>query len=274
MLKCLLALFLVAIAITSSACSQTPSQSTPTPTPTLAPNEFDPSEMLNDLRQVSKPFADFYDAEVAPFNNTIRWFLDPSLTTEFPAATYVTDNNCVAYVFLLQKPPFERDVYTIAHELAAVVVCNTGFQENWTLECQYEDINGMNVKGMLVNMIYIPVRDVILTDYGFNLEDYYLSIVQSLPTLPCKEPMDAMKIHMCAWDYVWLTLYWRDVLGNHNESTDLDLDNVFQENQIDAWEEGSEILAKVNDIGYNTSDKVKVLFQWIVDKYDLECAIK
>jgi len=275
MKKYLLTLLLIVIVAIASACSQTPRCPTANQSPsTLTPNEYNPAEFLPILCQTSEPFADFYEDEIEPLNVTVRWFHDSKLSDENPAQVSRSGNDCAININLLKKPPFERDAFIIAHELAVAVVCNNGFKPNWELACEGEDIKGMTTEGILFNMISSPLRDSILAENGFDadVKDYFYSQIRYLPTAPCEKPMDTLKMHMCAWDYVWLTLYWQDVLGNHDTSPDLD--RWYKENRIDAYNEGHEILTMVNKIGYDTSDKVRVLFQWIIDEYDLECNIK
>lgn len=227
--------------------------------------EYDPSEFLDRLRQASKPFAEFYKNEIEPINATIRWFRDPNLPPGRFGYTNVYEHGRVANIFLAQMPPLKQDVFVLAHELASLVIYYKGYWEDWNIQCK----NHM-VRIVLLDMIATPLRDSILAKYGFDVEGELNNKIDSLMNnSDCIEPSES--VHVFALDYVWLTLYWQDVLGNHGVPPTLD--NWYKRCRPTAQKQGRCILAIVDDVGYSTSEKALTLFQRIIAEYNLDCDI-
>lgn len=266
MLNLLHALSLMAMLIALAAC-QTPSQPTPRPHPAanLVPISED---FLDELYRASKPFADFYDTEIAPMNATIRWFHHPNLPPGTTAYVHMNDDGSTD--ICLGKISADEDVaIIIAHELAALVTASRGYQP---LQYNDETPYSREVSDALYDMVSSPLRDSTLADYGFDVEKEFTYKISSIFSVSCVEPSDPMVIHENACGYALMILYWQNVLGNHG--VPLNIDNWYKECFPNSREEGRNILAIVDEIGYDTWEKATTLFQRIIHEYDLEHCIR
>jgi len=273
MLKSFVILFLLAAVFAGTACQPSTPTLTPTPIPTLAPNELDPSQFLPMLHQTSQSFADFYDAEIQPLHVNIRWFYDPNqsftLAHTNPSADYKAANITLSHIPKSNEgdAQLKEDTFIVAHELAWLVV-GPAVKNGWDLECSDEELL------MLADIIFTPRRDHILAKYGFDVKCLFLADLEPFIASPCGESTDPVAENENACKFVWLTLYWQYVLGNHGVPPELD--TFCQSCTPNARQEGLNILAVVDrfgGIGNVTSDGAKALLQEIIGRYNFPCRI-
>ena len=260
MLKSLVILILLAVVTIGTACL-TPSQCPSLPHCPLPTNEFDPSQLLSQLHQESQPFAHFYDDKIAPLGYTIRWFHNPDLPLGTYARTCVNEDHNVT-IELGNIMPGNDSAYTVAHELASVVIDSEGYK-SLVIEQTQCATTGDNLN----EMIWTPLRDSMLAGYSFNVtNEYYTFWLPPLLSAGCGDGNDTIIQLQNACAYVQLVLYWRDVLSNHNIPSDVD--NRFQQCFPNSWARGKDILAIINEAGgYDTPAKVSAIFQTVLQEY-------
>jgi len=263
MFKSFLILFLLVAVTISSAC-QTPSRCSPPPPCSLPANEFDPSQLLSQLRQESQPFAHFYEDKIAPLGYTIRWFHNLNLPPgEAVTCVYIKDHSAI--IELGNTSPNDDVAFLVAHELAGVVTIDGGYFLGYSSQCE-------EIGGYLFDMILTPLRDSMLAEYGFNATKEFDLRVKPVFSSACGEINHPIVQLANACLYVQLILYWQDVLGNH--SVPSDVENRYLQCSPESLARGKAILAIINEVGgYDTPAKAKEIFQRIIREYNLEyCA--
>lgn len=252
--------------------------STATPTATATPTmpEIDMSTVIEELCNTTKPFEEFYNDKIKPLNATIRWFSDPTLNVREHATAennvYEDEDGLHQDIRLGNISQDEDIAFIYAHELASQVTFSEGYPEVQNLDLCGNVIEVVSQK--LSNMISVPLRDSILAEYGFDVEKEFRRYGPILSFL-CMPLEDPLLIHMAAFDYVQIVLYWQNVLGNHGIPSDFD--NFYIKCYPDAWEEGRHIYGQVCDIEYNrnnTPEKARTLFQMIIFEYGLGHCIR
>jgi hypothetical protein len=217
--------------------------------------------MLNQLCQESPPFASFYGNETAVFANyTIRWFSDPDLPTGVYASTCINKDHSVT-IELGNISPIDKP-FMVAHELASLVLNSKGYP---LISAKNTDIC-QTTGALLVNMINPLLRDSILVSYGIDVtRSYYTYQLQPFFNA-CGDPKDAIGQLQCAFSYVQLVLYWRDVLAHHAIPQDADVH--FYQCFPKSWSKAQDILLIINkNGGYDTPAKEKAVFQQVIKKY-------
>ena len=224
------------------------------------PEYYEEQRVVSPLIQKSSPFAKFYEAERGKMPQKIYWIKDTSLPEDNPAITSIDSST----VRLKRIPPDTKDDFIVAHELCTFILSYEGFPTTFpTSKAKTEGV--ADVSSYLHTMLDTPLRDAILVSYGFNAETaYYFYLGDSLKV---NTPIGdlAMKTKRLFF-YVQMILYWQDVLKKSEISE-------FQQ-KWSSWypeiaHDGSILLAKVRQIGYDTPEKMDLLYEDIIKTWGL-----
>jgi hypothetical protein len=227
------------------------------------------------LRQVSEPFDKFYGNEIEPLHAEVHWFLTPSLgggAVTTPFSNYKSYRIDLSHIPNLDQGnvSLQKDVFIIAHELAAIVVVPT-FAKGWKLQCSAEL---RDIYYSMFDMISTPLRNHILAQYHFDVLGDFQDHLQAFLTSDCAQPTDLLTVHDLAFYYVWYVQYWQYTLDN--PSVPLGLDSWFQRCAPNARQEGLKILGMIDGfggLGNITVDNAKALFRQIIADDSLNCQV-
>jgi len=222
------------------------------------------------LREASAPFNEFYGNEIEPLNLEIHWFHDPNLfraAFTVPSADFKTANITLRVIPKLSEgnTALQEDAFTIAHELATLVV-GPSMENGWDIACT-------DKYGVFSEILKTPLRDHKLAQYGFDTDSWLQSQLNIFTTY-CIDPTDPLILHAYDFSYALFVLYWQYVL-NH-DGVPSKLNSFCQECCPNVQEEGTNILAMVNGIGGLgdiTPDSAKALYEEFISKYSLPCHI-
>jgi len=212
------------------------------------------------LKQKSKPFAKFYEAERGKMPQHIHWIEDTTLPWNTPAYTNISTNT----ITLKQIPPTSKDDFMVAHELCAFLLLAEGFPTTFpTAKAEEEGV--ADISSYLNSMLDTPLRDSILKKYGFNAEKAYgFYLGDSLKSASAVGDL-AMKTRRLFF-YVQMVLYWQDVL-NKSEKSEFQL--TWDKWYPEVAHDGLIMLSKVRQIGYNTPEKMELLYEDIITTWGL-----
>lgn len=265
-----LAVVILAVTLVSLACE---SAALPTPlgivnvldeTGTeVSLNHYPESVVLGELLKSSDEFKAFYQTERDKILKPILWVHDSSLQYDEAMTTRRrTEEGIVDLIRIGRIPAIREDAFMIAHEMEGCVLYAEGFTGAIP-----KDVKAGNLVGAFNSMVWTPLRDSRLENYGFDLrKDYETRVNKVYHTLGTQPPEDPLKKLEWEFYYVQYLLYWQDTLhqGNKSES---EFQSWFDNRYPDLVQEGQEIFHLVNTIGYNTPEKMKSLLIEVYDRY-------
>lgn len=203
---------------------------------------------------------------------TIHYFYNPDQAFGTHAHTTVDTQNRTARVELGNISPNDDLAFLLAHELAGIPTWVNGYLP---LQCNSQCGEGYPRLDIAIqDVISTPLRDSILAHYGFDVErEFYTSrIIPLFIYAECGDPSDPLKLLGNACGYAELVLYWQDVLGNYG--VPLIMDNLYQQCLPSSRAKGNDILAIIEQSGYDTSQKASTSYKSIINKYNLQDCIR
>ena len=118
-------------------------------------------------------------------------------------------------------------------------------------------------------MVWTPLRDRILSKYGFNLEKQYKAYRDVLLKKPY--PGSALDALDSVFLYAQIVLYWEDVL---HKTQPTDWQKQFDEQYPEIADYGRTVLGKIREFGYDTPEKMSLLFLDLINWSHLEGAVE
>lgn len=228
--------------------------------------EFPEEVVLSELLKSSKEFQAFYEAERGKITRPITWIQDASLPDgiDYEARKLPAGDLIVA---LKRIPAILEDATSIAHELEHFIIDAEGFPSTTS---KSKVFIREQLSSTLNSVFHDPLVDSRLKMFGFDLwTDYEKEKTEAISDLEgayCPPPNHPVRI-------LWMLHYVSDWL-------DWDLRNKAEhnENQYQLWfnthfpaiaKEGQEMLTLVQRIGFDTPDKMGILLNEIIQKYEL-----
>jgi hypothetical protein len=173
-------------------------------------------------------------------------------------------------VRLRSVPASKEDGMNIAHELQHLILDAEGFPTTGSIE-DFE-----NISSALSSMILDPIVDSKLSKYGFDLcDDYQREVREKCRQLRKYNSSPSKKFDRVLWifNYVSSILDWELKCKKTNNSEDK-FQSWFDERYPDIAEEGKKLLALIREIGYDTPEKLTMLFNKIIQRYGLDDFLK
>jgi hypothetical protein len=224
------------------------------------PGCFQEEWVISKLKQKLKPFVEFYKAERGKMPQHIHWTEDTKLPVDASAFTITTNNT----ITLKKIPPGTEDDFVVAHELCSFLIWADGFPRTFpTIKAETDGV--ADISSYLNTMLDTPLRDIILKKYGFDVEGaYQFYLGDSLKGASRAEGLTVNTRRLLF--YVQMVLYWEDVL-NKSETSEF-------QRKWDSWypmvaQDGASMLRKVRQIGYNSPEKMQLLYEDIIQSWSL-----
>jgi hypothetical protein len=185
-------------------------------------------------------------------------------------------NDVERFVVLEQIPPSLKDDYMIAHEIMHDIIFNEGFpgiaprKPNPFSPEEYS--NRIKVASALSSMIHDMLCDSRLKAYGFSFDELYKTKVKAIIANKHNinyNTMDGFEKLFYTYQHCLTILQGTLMVDNCTDELELYAkyyNDIFPE----ITQEGNYILEVINDIGYNTPNKLNSLFQKIVERHNLE----
>jgi hypothetical protein len=198
----------------------------------------------------------------------ITWVVGGDFASGVQAYTYLQTNT----VHLRQLPPFPNDAFIIAHELSGFLLLAQGFP---ILEPKPQSANPRDaalISGALNTMLWTPLRDSLLSDYGFDLgQQYSLYVKPFFDSTNRPQPTDEADKFEKLYFYVQMVIYWEDVLGNEAPS---EFQSVFEQSYSTLADRGNYTIAKIRTYGYDSPQKMKSFYLDILPASKLDSIIE
>lgn len=217
--------------------------------------------VVGKLLKESNAFAAFYQAERKRMPKHIHWVEDLSLPSSNPGITDLL----VDITYLKRMPSSNEDDFLVAHEMATYIERCEGFPSTRPTAVAVEQ-GVTQLSRELNSMLSSPLRDSMLAKYGFDLEKAYKFYLGDFFSGQPHPPADKAETFKFLFLYVQIVLYWEDVMQKTEMS---DFQRVFNERYPEIAKEGNTLLNKIRANGYDTPHKVAVLYEYVIDKYNL-----
>jgi hypothetical protein len=235
-------------------------------------------EIIKGLLRESAAFRAFYKAERNNITSCICWREAPNLPQDVDADTYPS----YKMTLLRRIPPriddnFHDD-FIVAHELCVYIMKEEGFP---TLEIK-PDVDNQDIQlicgasfnkdniqllcNSLIDMTSTPLRDSILSKYGFDLENAYREYTNVLLDQPA--PTNDFVLLDSVFLYTRSVLYWEDVL--HKTQPTGWQQQFFDNKYPRVAQQAGIILDKTRSIGYDTPEKMSELYLDILNWLHLQ----
>lgn len=244
-------------------------------------------DVVKQLISSSPAFKNYYETERESIGE-ILWIKsnkDVELTSGFQkgqkgkALWYGKKTDIKKIIILEQIPPSLDDLFIVAHEMTHFIIANKGFPSIAAHLPNDLDDNGkqqrMHLASSMATMIHDPLCDSLLEKYGIVYEDayreYVLSVLENRKN--DEEPASNTYLaHKYVFQYVLTNLH-NDMMASDNVC--LEKYNKFYEDKFPyITEEGKFILDLIGVYGYDTPEKLTLLYQDIVSSMELSGACK
>lgn len=229
-------------------------------------------EIIKDLLRESSAFRAFYKAERKNIPECICWreltdqlAKSANLPQDVQGFTYPPDN----VTYLKRIPPRVDDDFIVAHELCTYIIKEEDFP---TLQLK-PDVHNQDIQlicgasvdkediqllcNALVDMVATPVRDSILSKYGFDLEIRYKLYTDVLLSKPTPTNDNDLELLDSVFLYARSVLYWEDVL---HKTQPTGWQKQFDKQYPNIAQSGKIIIDKIRSIGYDTPEKMSELY--------------
>ena len=216
---------------------------------------FQTNVIVQDLYRESSAFHAFYKAERKKMPRCICWVEDTNLPEDLPAYTNYSENK----TFLKRIPPRTDDDFIIAHELCTYIIAEEGFPGTQPIPDKSNPSIAL-VSAQLNSMVWTPLRDLILSKYGFDLEKEYHGYRNVLLTKPY--PVSELDALDSVFLYAGIVLYWEDVL---HKTQPTEWQERFDQQYPKIADYGRTVVDKVREFGYDTPEKMSALFLDIIE---------
>jgi len=228
----------------------------------------DEKSVVTGLLTTSQPFAAFYNSQRAKMPTKITWVVGGAFESGMQAYTYLQTNT----VHLRQLPPFPNDAFIIAHELSGFLLQAQGFPILVPKPGSPNPRDAALISGALNTMLWTPLRDALLSDYGFNLgQQYSLYVKPFFDPTDRPQPTDEADKFEKLYFYVQMVIYWEDVLGNEAPS---EFQRVFDQAYPSLADQGHYTIAKIRTYAYDSPQKMKAFYSDILVASNLDSIIE
>lgn len=234
----------------------------------------DETIVLHDLLESSIKFKNFYETERHSIQCEIIWVFNDNLKREdqlhegdLSRVNWI--DNSHAIIIFKNNPPIKADETTIAHEMAHMIIKERGFplvrvidQDTSIPAYLQEQIFCLN------NMIHDPLVISLLTSYGYDLRREYLDECKKGVRLSSKyrnNPDSILLLNM-ALNYVQTHLMIQ-ILSLDKKSNCQKLQQIIASTYPGLKREADAIIQRIDRIGYNTPEKVRAVYQEIIQEH-------
>jgi hypothetical protein len=216
---------------------------------------FQTNVIVQDLYRESSAFHAFYRAEKRNIPKCICWVEDKNLSEDLPGLTDPSKNT----TYLKRIPPKVDDDFIIAHELCTYIIAEEGFPGTQPIPDKWNPGIAL-VSGQLNSMVWTPLRDLILSKYGFDLEKRYEGYRDVLLTKPY--PVSELDALDSVFLYAEIVLYWEDVL---HKAQPTEWQEQFDQQYPQIAYYGRTVVGKIREFGYDKPEKMSTLFLDIIE---------
>ena len=242
-------------------------------------------EIIKDLLRESAAFRVFYKAErqnipcICWRELTDEVARERRLLEDVQAATFLEEN----ITYLETIPPRVDDDFIVAHELCTYIIKEEDLP---TLQLK-PDVHNQDIQlicgasvdkediqllcNALADMVATPVRDSILSKYGFDLEIRYKLYTAVLLSKPTPTNDNDLELLDSVFLYARSVLYWEDVL---HKTQPTGWQKQFDKQYPNIAQSGKIILDKIRSIGYDTPEKMSELYLDILNWLHLQGIIE
>jgi hypothetical protein len=243
----------------------------------LPPDVFPEDVVVSEILRTSPQFRAFYDTERKRIPHRVEWKLNPSLPESMGGRTYRQQRGIekVVVVELRQIPPPPERIVSIAHGLMHPLVAAEGFPQ--VVPVIGVGPNWMFLAGALNSMVHDIIVDSRLQAYGFDMQRKFENEANSWARGESATSTTSPTLHearmLSKFDYVGELLEYQRLTAAGAVFTTPPL-AWYEAKFPDMAAEAQEILTLVNEIGFDTPEKMARLFTEIISRYRLGHGIR
>jgi hypothetical protein len=222
-------------------------------------NYYNEKHVLETLYLNDEKFRDFYVSERPKINRPIMFFQEQKRDSKM---SYGNINNDFYYIVSeYSQIPINESVH-IAHELEHLVLCSIGYKMLSIKSTPPENIKLM--KRILNDMIYDPIVNRSLIDFGYNIDSY----------LSYQDDIQIKNIGINSKDqvntFLVMVLYVKRILDYRNIDSRIRKDNIpfiqwVNKNYSQVILQSETILEIIEEEGMSTIDEVERSFVKIIE---------
>lgn len=216
---------------------------------------FNEKYVLQDLLEKDDMFQRFYNDERKKIIKPVFFLRSKDISAKM---SYGNINHQV-YVIISKydKIPISESIH-IAHELAHLVLCSEGHKN-----LEFINSNSISRKHKMLNdMIYDPLLNKKLKEYGYNIINY-LNFSDKFQKKTMMDNKNPENIFLAMVLYVKRTLDWRN-LNPDISSKDIKFNQWIQGKYPQVIHKSNEILKIIDSIGFDTPSKSELVLNTIV----------
>lgn len=230
------------------------------PWPTV-PEEY----ALQNILTPGEPFQAFYKAERMKINEPIFWANNASLGGKTTGLAIRLPPLGTQVICLRQLPVRTEDAFTAAHEIMHLILDAEGFPFTAGLP-EYQSL-----VGPLNSSVQDPLIDARLQQYGFDLCKKYENEIEGAVSKVQRAVPPPHRLAKIMWimNYTSTLLDWK-ATKDYCSKINIDaFEHWFNKNQPSIAAEGKQLASVIEQIGYDTPDKMEEVYKYVIKKYKL-----
>ncbi|AGK95848.1 YecA family protein [Clostridium pasteurianum] len=233
---------------------------------------YDEEYILSKVKRESQYFNIFYENERQKIKRELLWLkktIDSGANMSYGTLPFIEGNPyCIA---VKNVPILLEESFEAAHELQRIICLEEGFK---TVKFK-EGVEG-NYSSLLCrvinDMIYDPIIDNRLIKYGFNLNDHYKKDDEIQIKTIGIQPIESLSpdhVVFITTLYVKKTLELRNIYPNINDE-EVEFNKWINKNYNGLVPFSKTILKFVEEVGYDTPEKIETIFDNMINALKLE----
>ncbi|MFT8315936.1 MAG: SEC-C metal-binding domain-containing protein [Clostridium sp.] len=233
---------------------------------------YDEEYMLSKIKSESQYFNIFYENERQKIKRKLlclKKTINSGANMSYGTLPFIDGNpHCIA---VKNVPISLEEAFGAAHELQRIICLEEGFK----IVKFKEGITG-NYSSLLCrvinDMIYDPIIDNRLIKYGFNLDDNYKKDDEIQIKTIGIQPIESLSPEQVVFIntlYVKKTLELRNIYPNINDE-EVEFNKWINKNYGGLIPFSKTILKFVEEVGYDTPEKVEIIFDNMINALKLE----
>ena len=228
---------------------------------------YDEKYVLGELLEESEAFNDFYKKERANIKTPLFWIKDEKLSAKMRSSGYIINQKQYDIIYTKKVPINMERVIDTAHEIQHII-CNEKGLPAIQLNEKFQD-NELFVwiAATFVNLLADPIVNSNLLNYDFNIYNFIKKeTLEQIPLmLPLKQNINELGRLNTISFYIQNHLEW--------ELLNIEEVNLFSEAYRAKYdfllEDVDDILNYIKTKGYDTNEKVRDIYLYIISKYNL-----
>lgn len=232
---------------------------------------YDEEYMLSKVKRESQYFNIFYENERQKIKRELLWLkktINSGENMSYGTLPFIGGNpHCIA---VKNAPIPLEEAFGAAHELQRIICLEEGFKIVKSKEGAAG--NYSSLCRVINDMIYDPIIDNRLIKYGFNLDDHYKKDDEIQIKTIGIQPIESISPEQVVFIntlYVKKTLELRNIYPNINDE-EVEFNKWINKNYEGLVPFSKTILKFVDEVGYDTPEKVETIFDNMINALKLE----